>query len=221
MNKLDALRAVNPQIKIDSVESSEFRCYGSVIALDAEPWIAAAETAEFPETGCRYAAAWEALESLPQAADFRREHCGGLDEQFGLCWGHNDRLNALEWHTCNEFNIVVRDLVLLLAKRADLGPEGRLDSGKVKAFYLPRGTCVEIYADTLHYTPCQVTEEGFSCIVGLQRGTNLPLAERKGRLWAANKWLLAHEENRTLLEKGAFSGIYGENHRVISIDSQQ
>lgn len=214
MNNLEALRAANPQMKIASVEDGAFQNYGSVIALDAQNWIAAAQTVEFPETGCRYVASLEALENIPEAADFRREHCGGLDEQFGLCWGHNSRLNALEWHTCNEFNIAVRDLVLLLAKRADLDADGRLDSGRVKAFYLPRGTCVEIYADTLHYTPCQVTADGFSCIVGLQRGTNLPLKERQGKLWAANKWLLAHEKNSALTEKGAVPGIYGENHRI-------
>ena len=46
----------------------------------------------------------------------REKYCGGLDEQIGLCWGHSNQLNALEWHTCNEFNIAVRELVLLLAK---------------------------------------------------------------------------------------------------------
>ena len=217
MNNLEALQATNQQRKIYSVADAAFKTYGSVVDMDAEPWIAAAETVEFPEAGCRYTAALEALEVLPQAEAFRQEYCGGLDEQFGLCWGHNDRMNALEWHTCSEFNIVVRNLVLLLAKRADLDDNGRLDSEKVKAFYLPRGTCVEIYAGTLHYTPCQVTEAGFSCVVGLQRGTNLPLAERKGRLWAANKWLLAHEQNKTLMEKGAVPEIYGENHRIFSV----
>ena len=56
------------------------------------------------------------LDEIPAAAKLRETHCGGLDEQIGLCWGHSNQLNALEWHTCNEFNIAVRELVLLLAK---------------------------------------------------------------------------------------------------------
>ena len=60
---------------------------------------------------------------------------------------------------------------------------------------VPKGTTIEVYATTLHFCPCEVTVSGFSCIVGLQRGTNHPLEDRKqGLLWAKNKWLLAHEE---------------------------
>ena len=81
---------------------------------------------------------------------------------------------------------------------------------------LAQGEMVEVYADTLHFCPCEVTKNGFSCIVGLQRGTNLPLEpeQKKGTLWAANKWLLGHEANTSLIERGAFSGIYGENWEI-------
>ena len=144
------------------------------------------------------------------------DHCGGLDEQIGLCWGHSNQLNALEWHTCNEFNIAVRELVLLLAKREDLDEDGRLNADKVQAFYLAQGEMIEVYSDTLHFCPCEVTGSGFSCIVGLQRGTNLPIApeQKVNKLWAANKWLLGHEANTGLIERGAFPGIYGENWKI-------
>lgn len=143
------------------------------------------------------------------------ELCGQLDEQIGLCWGHSSQLNALEWHTCNEFNIAVRELVLLLAKRSDVDENNRLSADKIQAFYLAQGEMVEIYADTLHFCPCEVTSNGFSCIVALQRGTNLPLDDRKqGLLWAKNKWLLAHENNASLVQRGGFPGIYGENWMI-------
>ena len=150
------------------------------------------------------------------AAKLREDHCGGLDEQIGLCWGHSNQLNALEWHTCNEFNIAVRELVLLLAKREDLDEDGRLNADKVQAFYLAQGEMIEVYSDTLHFCPCEVTGSGFSCIVGLQRGTNLPIApeQKVNKLWAANKWLLGHEANTGLIERGAFPGIYGENWKI-------
>lgn len=220
MTELDALRRANPHIRIHSVNDTEFARYGSVIKTDASALVGIAAAVELPSEGSRYTAALPELDGSAAAADFRARFCGGLDEQLGLCWGHSDRLNALEWHTCSEFNIAVRPLVLLLAKRADIGGDGRLDSARVKAFYLAEGEMIEVYSDTLHFCPCEVTPAGFSCIVALQRGTNLPLeadSARVGGLWAKNKWLIAHEDNAALLAKGAVAGIYGENWKINTI----
>ena len=218
MDKLAALRQANPHIEIHSVRDDAFRAYGRVIHTNTQALCDAAEAAvSFPEEGSRYEASVAELET--EAAFLQEEFCGQLDEQMGLCWGHSNQMNALEWHTCNEFNVAVRELVLLLAKRGDVEENSRLDAGKIKAFYLPKGEMVEVYADTLHFCPCEVTKDGFSCIVGLQRGTNLPLEDRKqGLLWAKNKWLLAHEDNVSLVQRGAFPGIYGENWTINTID---
>ena len=220
MDKLTALQKANQQIKIYSVHDDVFKPYGRVISEDTKTFCTAAEAAvEFPAEGSKYQASIPELEVLPEAAALKEEYCGQLDEQIGLCWGHSNQLNALEWHTCNEFNIAVRELVLLLAKRSDLDENNRLDANKIKAFYLAQGEMVEVYSDTLHFCPCEVTKNGFSCIVGLQRGTNLPLEDRKqGLLWAKNKWLLAHEDNTSLVARGGFPGIYGENWIINPID---
>ncbi len=220
MSKLTALRMANPHIAIHSIHGEEFRAYGRVIEENTDVFCSAAEGAvDFPETGSCYQASIPALEALEEAKALRENYCGQLDEQIGLCWGHSNQLNALEWHTCNEFNVAVRELVLLLAKRSDLEEGSRLDANKIKAFYLAPGEMVEVYSDTLHFCPCEVTKAGFSCIVGLQRGTNLPLEDRKqGLLWAKNKWLLAHEDNTSLVQRGGFAGIYGENWVINPID---
>ena len=222
MDKLTALNQANPQIKIYSIHDPEFARYGRVIQEDTTAFCEMTEKAvEFPAEGSKYQAAVPELDTMPEADDLRQKYCGQLDEQIGLCWGHSNRLNALEWHTCNEFNIAVRELVLLLAKREDLDADGRLDSAKVKAFYLEQGAFVEVYSDTLHFCPCEVTKNGFSCIVGLQRGTNLPLNPEQKKselLWATNKWLLGHEANAPLIARGAFPGIYGENWEIHPID---
>ena len=222
MDRLEKLRQANPHILIHSIHEPAFRHYGRVIDWDTAGFCAAAETLPFPETGSRYVAATPELDEIPEAARLREVLCGGLDEQVGLCWGHSNRLNALEWHTCNEFNVAVRELVLLLAKREDLDGDGRLDAAKVRAFYLAQGEMIEVYSDTLHFCPCEVTKAGFSCIVGLQRGTNLPIApERKvDKLWAANKWLIGHEANGSLIERGAFPGIYGENWEIHPVSGE-
>ena len=120
MDNLQKLQAANPHIAIHTIHEAAFRRYGSVIQEDTSAFCAAAETIPFPETGSKYVASTPELDEIPAAARVREIYCGGLDEQIGLCWGHSNQLNALEWHTCNEFNIAVRELVLLLAKREDL-----------------------------------------------------------------------------------------------------
>ena len=213
MDKLTALRLANPHIHIYSVHDEAFKAYGRVIDADTAVFSKTAEAAvAFPAEGSQYMASLPQLEALPETAALNEAYCGQLDEQWGLCLGHSNQLGALEWHTCNEFNIAVRELVLLLAKRSDMDENNRLDANKIKAFYLAQGEMVEVFADTLHFCPCEVTKNGFSCIVGLQRGTNHPLEDRKqGLLWAKNKWLLAHEANTSLVQRGGYPGIYGEN----------
>ena len=68
--------------------------------------------------------------------------------------------------------------------------------------------------------PCQVSDEGFRCIVILPRGTNYPLTQEKpkggdGRLlWAQDKWLIAHPDNKGVVERGAYPGLHGENFDI-------
>lgn len=215
---LEALQKANPHIQIHSVHEAVFASYGRFIEEDTTEICAAAEKLPFPEEGSRYVAAEDSLEATEFAKRLREEYCGQLDEQVGICYGHSNRLNALEWHTCNEFNVAVRPLVLLLAKRGDMDEKGRLDAAKVKAFYLAQGEMIEVYSDTLHFCPCEVTTDGFSSIVGLQRDTNLPLQDRKQELlWARNKWLIAHEDNASLVARGAVPGIYGENWTIYPV----
>ena len=79
---------------------------------------------------------------------------------------------------------------------------GRLDTAKVRAFKVPAGVPVEVYATTLHYAPCSAAPgAGFKVLVVLPFGTNgpkpsmTPLNEEDQLLWACNKWLLAHAES--------------------------
>ena len=114
MDQLSALNAANPHIPIYSVHDEAFRAYGRVITADTATICKTAEAAAvFPPEGSKYQASVPELEALPELAALQEEYCGQLDEQWGLCLGHSSQLNALEWHTCNEFNIAVRELVLL------------------------------------------------------------------------------------------------------------
>jgi len=109
--------------------------------------------------------------------------------------------------------------VLLLALPEDL-KDGHLDSGSVKGFYLRPDTAVEIYPRVFHFAPCRVSDEGFNCLVVLEKGVNSPLAPEhaelrgEGRfLWMRGKWMICHPDSPQA-EMGAFQGISGENIKI-------
>ncbi|MDF2484226.1 MAG: hypothetical protein K0R46_394 [Herbinix sp.] len=225
MNRFEELRKANSQINIQEVNSEAFRPYGKVInSFEPEALIQLSErVVPIPEEGIRYFPAIPELDTHPDADILRNQYLGQLDAQIGICHGHNNRLNALEYHKSSEINIAVTDLVLLLADQREMELDNRISSDKVKGFYLHKGDVVEVYATTLHYCPCEV-ENGFSCIVVLPRNTNKPLNEYGANqedelLFAKNKWLLAHEDNSALINRGAKAKIYGQNLEINLIET--
>ena len=143
---------------------------------------------------------------------------GGRPFQLGWCNGHNTKLNCLEYHRASEFNLGARDFILLLAKREQI-VDGKLDTAQVKAFRAPAGTLVEVYATTLHYTPCMVDDGGFQVMVALPAGTNGPRPEAAANMsaagdsycyWKADKWVLCHADSPKAAE-GGYVGLTGKN----------
>ena len=213
---LDRLKELNENVKLFDVYSEEFSEYGRVLNdVDVSELIREAQRLEFPESGSVYLASVDTLEATEAAARIKELVFGTLDTQIGYCYGYSNMLNAAEWHFSSELNVAVTPLVLILGKRSDI-KNGRLCSGDMKAFYVPAGAVIEVYATTLHFCPCQVSDGGFGCIVGLPTATNTPLdapVEDK-LLFRKNKWILAHEQNSALIERGVVAGIYGENYKI-------
>lgn len=213
---LDSLRKLNRDIQVYSVNDSEFKTFGRVIEnLDTTEIITAAKKIATPETGSVYTPSEESFEKLQISAQIKNEYFGTLPTQIGYCHGHNSLLNAAEWHTSSEINIAVTPLVLILGHVWDI-ENGKIDSSRFKAFYLPQGTTVEVYSTTLHFCPCEVAKSGFGCVVGLPLETNTPLDKTPENplLFRKNKWLIAHEENTALINRGAVSGITGINFEI-------
>lgn len=213
---LDTLKLKNPDIKLYSVNSEEFKTFGRVITgLDTSEIIKAAEKISRPAEGSAYTPSEESFEKLVIADEIKTKYFGTLPTQIGYCHGHNSLLNAAEWHMSSEINIAVTPLVLILGHIWDI-ENGKTDSSKFKAFYLPAGTVAEVYSTTLHFCPCEVEKGGFGCIVGLPLGTNTPL-ETEGPdplLFRKNKWLIAHNDNKALISRGVLPGISGENFKI-------
>ena len=204
-------------MKVYSVFDPEFIPYGKVLEnLDTAQLTAAMNAIPLPEEGIDYRPGVPALEACDIFPVLRDHVYGGMPIQLGMCWGHNTRLNCLEYHRDSEVNIGAADFILLLAKQQEI-VDGKLDTACVKAFRAPAGVAVEVYATTLHYAPCHTDETtGFRTAVALPLGTNAdapviePINAEDALLRACNKWLLAHPEASEAAD-GAYVGLIGEN----------
>lgn len=203
-------------MKFYSVKDPEFKVFGRVLDIDVSELIATAEKIPMPEEGANYNPSREEFEALPVMDTIKRAIFGELPTQLGYCYGHSNMLNALEWHTCSEVNVAVTDMVLLLGDVRDV-ENGRYDSAKIKAFKVNKGEAIEVYATTMHFCPIETSKDGFGCVVGLLKDTNLVLDEPSldKLLFKKNKFLIAHEDNKALVDKGVFPGIYGENYKIV------
>ncbi|MCR5665078.1 MAG: DUF4867 family protein [Oscillospiraceae bacterium] len=205
-------------MKIYSVTDREFIPYGQPLreGYDVGELLKKMEAIELPGSGTAYRPGIESLESCAVFGDFRDRAFGGLPIQLGMCWGRNTKLNCLEYHRSSEINLGSSPFILLLARREEI-EDGMLDTDRVKAFRVPAGLPVELYATTLHFAPCQVPgEDGFRVAVVLPKGTNTDKPvftaknEEDGRMTACNKWLLAHPESKQAAG-GAPVGLRGRN----------
>ena len=204
-------------MKIESVYDAGFAPYGKVLTgYDTKELLETLERVTPLPEGTDYVASQSELEALPIAEQLSSNAYGGMPIQLGWCNGHNTKLNCLEYHRDSELNCGTTDFVLLLAKLDDL-KDGVLDTAKVLAFRVPAGVLVEIYASTLHYAPCNgASGQGFRVMVALPRGTNgpkpeiTPVNDEDKRLWACNKWLLAHADSSEA-KQGAPVLLTGEN----------
>lgn len=203
-------------MKIQNVNSPEFGTYGRVITgYDMSGLMEAMLETPLPD-GVEYVASVPELEALPEAEALAAGIYGQMPIQIGYCNGHNRKLNALEYHRDSEVNLAVTDLVLLIGRQQDIGEDYTYDTSLVEAFFIPAGTLIEVYATTLHYAPCQCSEEGFRCVIVLPLGTNGELTGsvevKNGEdrlLFARNKWLVGHEEGG--LPDTAWIGLKGDN----------
>lgn len=204
-------------MRIESIYEDAFRPYGRVLGdRDWSGLIQKMNEIPLPEEGVAYQPVIESLEAGPEQEIFSAVIYGDMPVQLGMCWGRNTKLNCLEYHRDSEMNLGAEDFILLVAKQEEIR-DGLLDTSCVRAFRVPAGVLVEVYATTLHYAPCHVdSEKGFRTLVVLPRGTNTNKPELPGILpeekflAARNKWLLAHPDSAEA-KSGAAVGLRGTN----------
>ncbi len=207
-------------IDVKSVFDPGFKKYGRIIkGYNLSDVLDAMVNTPLPDDVV-YVPSVPSLEALDIKKALRTEVFGGLPCQIGYCNGHNKALNALEYHRSSEINIAVTDMILMLGWQPDIESDFTYDTGKVEVFLVPKGTMIEVYATTLHYAPCHVSDDGFRCVVVLPKDTNTELSDSVDKsvgdnklLFAKNKWLICHEESG-VQNDGGFIGLKGENIKL-------
>ncbi len=212
-------------MKVISCFDESFKEYGRVVDnVDFKELVEAMKSTPVPE-GVVYEAGIESLEALPVATEIARVVYGEMPIQIGYCNGHNCMLNALEYHRDSEINVAATDAILMLGLLKDVEKDFTYDTSKVKAFLVPAGTAVEVYATTMHYAPCGVDNKGFQVSIILPKGTNYPLTgahanvnadgtalSEDALITAVNKWLIGHKDGG--LDAGSFLGLKGKNLNI-------
>jgi hypothetical protein len=207
-------------MKLESVNDNAFWEYGQIIEgyNFSEMLKVLEEKTPRPLDRIVYVASEPLLESLPVFGELSANFYGGMPIQAGYCNGHGTKLNGLEYHRDSEINITVNGMILFLARRSDLDMKYHtIRSESVRAFFVPSGTAIELYAATLHYAPSSVDDTGFQAAVILPRGTNGPkpvIAEKNGEdrlLFGRNNWFVAHPDVKSKMKDGIHVGIQGEN----------
>ena len=200
---LEKIRTLNPDYQIHELDDS-FKEYGCIIQQDMQEAIDYASTYQNINA---YDTSVQALEEMSCMQELINDVYGYLDVMAGVVTGKNEVLNGLEYHQCSETIIAVTDYILALGKRQDM-EENDYDIEKCELFYVPKGTVVELYATTLHYTPITV-KDSFKTICLLLRRTG-DSCQRRGILKKKNKWFITHKDNVEKVQAGDYPGLKGE-----------
>ena len=229
---------------IYSVSDDVFRPYGRILTgYDCADLIRYLEAeTPVPAEGNVYVASDPAMERFPVCEELAAAFYGGMAPEIGYCNGRNSTYNGFEYHKGSEINVCATDLCLALGRVQDIrglsgGPDAAdgealpsYDGALAEVFFAPRGTVLELYATTLHFSPLRVSDAGFRDAIILPRGTNTPLTDgerdlrdeaiRNGDpearlLFQRNKWLLAHPDREPLMKKGAYPGLLGPNRALL------
>lgn len=211
---IERLNKLN-DIEIFGIKDKEFKKYGKVLNIDTSEIVSACEKIGIQQEGTSYEPSVSTLEQLDCAAELKEIALGGCAVQIGLCKGKNSLMNALEYHKSSEINIAATPLVLIMGLVYELDGND-FSAEKANAFYLEKGDAVEVFSTSMHFCPCQVSDNGFSCVVVLPEGTNTDLetAPKDKLLFKMNKWIICHENNTVLQDKGIYGGIRGTNFEI-------
>lgn len=222
MSLYQEIKNANPNRDILTLEDPSFKTFGCVhetVKLPEMKKILYSLERSEPEY---YIPCHDGCMALSEADQFKEDLFGQVPCQVGLYYGTCNKLNALEYHKCSEVLYEYEPCIIILGSLWDI-EGGSLDTSKLKIYYIPENTCVELYATTLHFAPL-VAQKGtwVMQVVAQSLGTNTPLnkpacgSEPENKyLLERNKWVLIHPEAAGNFSPNAHKGLVGENISII------
>lgn len=224
MSRIDEFRKANPQYNILDVTDSAFTEYGVIHHReDLHEVDEIMSKYPVPEEGMKYIASIPELEKCRAIMGIRRDIFGEIPIDAGVTLGHADDFTAFEYHQCSEVNIMMDDVVIVLGKRQTLETYGSIDPNReAKMFYVPKNTVIELYNDTLHYAPIQVTKDGYKVIVIVIHGTNAVLPKGmkslNPRVVKKGKFQVVHPCRKDKIAQGYKVGLTGDVIKTKPLD---
>lgn len=222
MSTIDQLRTLNPDKTIHSLDEAAFADYGVTYAQydvsELKAFMDQHVTIPAPSEANLYVPSNPDMEKIPVVQQIGRDVYAGLPIEAGECAGHAEALTAVEFHQGSEVNVFFADVVMVIGKRGQMHDDQFNAEKDAKLFFVPAGTVVEFFSDTLHYSPCEAHASGFKFIVMLVRGSNQPLpadyhTDNK-LIVKQNKFQVVHASRTDKIKQGIQVGVTGELVRV-------
>lgn len=226
MSTFEKIQQLNPDKQIHQLTDPAFADYGVTY-----PQYDVSELKTFMDQNVKIPAPTAAnlyvpsnpdMEKIPVVQQIGRDVFAGLPIEAGECAGHAEALTAVEFHQGSEVNVFFTDVVMVIGKRGQMHA-GKFNAEKdAKLFFVPAGTVVEFFSDTLHYSPCEAHASGFKFIVMLIRGSNQPLpadyhTDNK-LIVKQNKFQVVHATRTDKIKQGIQVGVTGELVKVAHLD---
>lgn len=223
MDTLQKLQQKNPNRRIHTLSEPVFADYGVTYdQYDIRPLAALMQSVNIPTSPNLYVPSNPRIEQLQVVQQIGADVYAGLPIEAGECAGHANALTAVEFHQGSELNVFFTDVVMVIGKRGQM-QHGEFNAPRdAKLFYVPAGTVVEFFSDTLHYSPCEVHRSGFKFIVMLVRGSNQPFPANyhttNPLIVKQNKFQVVHKSRVDKIKQGIKVGVTGELVNVTPID---
>lgn len=216
MNTLDAFKKNNPTKLIRTIDDESFKKYGDIkTGYDISKLSSFFDTEiSIPETGNKYVTSNHKIESFSVIKELSNDIYPAMQTQAGQCVGHSIDFSALEYHQGSETNIFFTDTIMVLSKRSQMRSGSINISELGEIYFIPKGSIIEFFSDTLHYAPIQVTNSGFKIVVLVLKGTNEPLPSdfhsNNKMIVKVNKFQVVHKSRTDKITQGAVVGVTGD-----------
>lgn len=213
---LENIRKINPDYSIQSIiNNSEFLKYGQIysqfVINDILNYL---NKQQISPNSNQYNPSEQQLEEINEIKTISNYIFPGIKTESGSCNGHCTNFTAVEYHQGSEVNIFATDVIMVLGKRYQIKNEYFDTDRDAKLFFIPAGSIVEFYSDTLHYTPIMVHHSGFQIVVMVIKGTNqefaIPYNGGNQRVVKVNKFQLVHPIRKDKIQKGQKVGLKGK-----------